>query len=45
MKQLSVFWKEDIDTIVGAKAEDEEKYQAGVRTLFSSEGLPPETTK
>ncbi|KAK4146361.1 uncharacterized protein C8A04DRAFT_25871 [Dichotomopilus funicola] len=36
LKQTSAFWREDIDTIVKAKVEDEERYQAKLRSLFSS---------
>jgi hypothetical protein len=38
LKQASAFWIQDVDAVVKAKVEDEERYQAELRSLFSSQG-------
>ncbi|KAK3324800.1 hypothetical protein B0T19DRAFT_239295 [Cercophora scortea] len=38
LKQASAFWMQDVDTLVKAKVEDEEQYQAELRSLFSKQG-------
>jgi len=42
-KQLSAFWKQDVDKIVQTKVEDEKRYQADLRALFSSQGAPKQS--
>lgn len=39
LKQLSTFWREDVGYVVKAKVDDEEQYQAELRSLFESEGI------
>jgi hypothetical protein len=38
LKQASAFWMQDVEAVVKAKVEDEERYQAELRSLFSSQG-------
>ncbi|KAK3301842.1 uncharacterized protein B0T15DRAFT_324865 [Chaetomium strumarium] len=45
LKQASAFWVQDIDTVVKAKVEDEERYQAELRSLFSSQGHSTDSSK
>jgi hypothetical protein len=40
LKQALAFWVQDVDTIVKAKVEDEQRYQAGLGALFSSQDTP-----
>ncbi|KAL2257700.1 hypothetical protein VTK26DRAFT_9280 [Humicola hyalothermophila] len=37
LKQASVFWMQDVDTVVKAKVKDEERYREELRSLFSSQ--------
>ncbi|KAK3391216.1 hypothetical protein B0H63DRAFT_467496 [Podospora didyma] len=38
LKQVSAFWVQDVDSVVKAKVEDEEQYQAELHSLFFSQG-------
>lgn len=40
MEQASAFWRENVQDVVRAKVADEEKYQAELKSLFGSGGLP-----
>ncbi|GAB0134326.1 hypothetical protein EsDP_00002703 [Epichloe bromicola] len=37
LTQVSTFWKEDVGQVVKAKVDDEERYQAELRSLFDKD--------
>ncbi|KAH6869234.1 hypothetical protein B0T10DRAFT_418812 [Thelonectria olida] len=39
LKQVSTLWQEEVGLVVKAKVDDEEQYQAELRSLFDSKGL------